>query len=233
VPLPPPRSNEELNFAVLRRRYKDLLAIEHVTPYAVLYTFNTETGQWEKLGVEGTLFICQLTPSPIGAERYCTILHNRRGLENFYQELTSSDEMEFTDEYIIIQCEESKIVYGIWIYADKPPASTANCHQETSEKMKEIAARAKASREALRPAIPNATEPEAALSAPMGRQLSLRELFGQQREQDAGFSVHSHNYPPMPNTEHHQGFMSSPGPAQPDVLGQLFMRAKQNHNGLG
>ena len=99
VPLPPPRSNEELNFSVLRRQYADLLSIEHVTPYAALYTFNLETQSWEKMGIEGTLFICQLTPSPIGAERYCAIILNRRGLENFYQELTSSEEMEISDPY--------------------------------------------------------------------------------------------------------------------------------------
>ncbi|KAF1940104.1 PH domain-like protein [Clathrospora elynae] len=201
VPLPPPRSNEELNFSVLRRVYPELLAIEHVTPYAALYTFNLETQQWEKVGVEGSLFICQLTPSPIGAERYCAIIYNRRGLENFYQELTSSDEMEISDPYVILQGD---LVYGIWIFADPPPASTANCRVETAAKMMEIADRAKASREAIEPTPQAVEHDEAASSAPMGRQLSLRELFGQQ-----------------------------PAPAQPDVLGQLFMKAKQNHNGLG
>jgi hypothetical protein len=154
-------------------------------------------------------------------------------LDNFYQELTSSDEMEISDPYVIIQGQESKIVYGIWIFADPPPASTANCREETGAKMMEIADRAKASREALRPNVPRAPEQEVAFSAPMGRQLSLRELFGQQREQDAGFSVHSHNYPPMPPMNQQQGHMPGSGPAQSDVLGQLFMRAKQNHNGLG
>src|SRR5262249_41229325 len=35
-------------------------------------------------------------------------------------------------------------------------------------------------------------------SVPMGRQLSLRELFGQQREQDSGWSVHVHQSPQEP-----------------------------------
>jgi len=162
VPLPPPRSNEELNFSVLRREYADLLSIEHVTPYAALYTFNLETQSWEKMGIEGTLFICQLTPSPIGAERYCAIILNRRGLDNFYQELTSSEEMEISDPYVIIQGEQ---VYGIWIFADPPPASTSNCRVETAAKMMDIADRARASREALEPTA-QATEPtEAASSA--------------------------------------------------------------------
>lgn len=234
VPLPPPRSNDELNFSVLRRVYPELLAIEHVTPYAALYTFNLETQQWEKVGVEGTLFTCQLTPSPIGAERYCAIIYNRRGLDNFYQELTSTDEMEITDPYVILQGD---LVYGIWIFADPPPASTANCRIETAEKMMAMAGRAQASRQAKeREGNPHAQEhsehtDSASASAPMGRQLSLRELFGQQREQDAGFGLHNHHS--QPTSHQQQGFTHNPGPAQQDVLGQLFIKAKQDYNGLG
>jgi hypothetical protein len=221
VPRPPPRSNEELNFKVLSRIYPDLVTIEHVTPYAVLYSYKLETQQWEKLGIEGTLFICRLTPSPIGAERFCAIIHNRRGLDNFYQELTNSEEMEVSDPYVIMHGED---VFGIWIFADPPPASTANCRVETAAKMMEYAGKAKASREALQPTSTAGEDVEdaedaSASSAAMGRQLSLRELFGQQREQDAGFTIHNHN--------------SQPAAAQSDVLGQLFMRAKQHHTGLG
>jgi hypothetical protein len=233
LPLPAPRSNEELNFKVLSNIYPDLVVIEHVTPYAVLYSYKLETQQWEKLGIEGTLFICQLTPSPIGAERYCAIIHNRRGLDNFYQELTNSEEMEVADPYVIMHGED---VFGIWIFADPPPSSTVNCRVETAAKMMEFAARAGASREALQPASQAAEDVEdaSASSAPMGRQLSLRELFGQQREQDAGFSIRNHHSQPAPNMhQQHQGYALNCGPAQSDVLGQLFMKAKQNHNGLG
>ncbi len=238
MPLPPPRSNEELNFSVLRRVYPDLLAIEHVTPYAALYTFNLETQQWEKVGIEGTLFVCQLTPSPADVERYCVVIYNRRGLDNFYLDLTSSDDMEITDPYVILQGEE--VVYGIWIFADPPPASTANCRVETAQKMMDIADKAKASREAKERELSNglsaATEQAEADSAvPMGRQLSLRELFGQQRAQDAAFSVTNHHRQPQPNMFPQQGYMApqNPGPAQTDVLGQLFMKAKQDYNGHG
>jgi hypothetical protein len=245
VPLPPPRSNEELNFSVLRRVYPELVAIEHVTPYAALYTFNLDTQQWEKVGVEGTLFICQLTPSSMGAERYCAVILNRRGLDNFYLELTSSDDMEITDPYVILQGDQ---VYGLWIFADPPPASTADCRVETAAKMMEIADRAKASRDAKDKAGKNgvkeaAEQVEAASSAPMGRQLSLRELFGQQREQDAGFGVHNHHNnnnhnhnshpPPTMYQNQHTYIAPQPAPSQHDVLGQLFMKAKQDYNGHG
>lgn len=242
VPLPPPRSNEELNLSVLRRVYPDLQAIEHVTPYAALYTFNLETQQWEKGGVEGTLFLCRLSPSPAAAHRYCALIYNRLGLDNFYQELTSTDEMEITDPYVILQGD---LIYGLWIFADPPPATTANCRAETAEKMMAIAARAQASREAkeieARNGVKEAVEHVEASSAPMGRQLSLRQLFGQQREQDADFSVHSHHSQPDQHQQQysHQNHAyphqqhTYPVPAQPDVLGQLFMKAKQDYNGHG
>jgi hypothetical protein len=67
---------------------------------------------------------------------------------------------------------------------------------------------------------------------PMGRQVSLRELFGQQREQDADFSVHSHNSHPLPSQAQQQ-HAYAPAPTQQDVLGQLFMKAKQDYNSLG
>jgi hypothetical protein len=234
VPLPPPRSNEELNFSVLRRVYPDLLAIEHTTPYVVLYAFNLEKQSWEKFGVEGTLFLCQLTPLPIGAERYCAVILNRQGLNNFYLELTSSEEMEISDPYIIVQGDQ---IYGLWIFADPPPASTADDRVETAKKMMEIADRARASRMAKEREGKNglreaAEQTEAASSVPMGRQLSLRELFGQQREQSG--TQYQYDHPP-PSMHPQQAYMShpNPAPAQQDVLGQLFMKAKHDYNGFG
>ena len=237
VPLPPPRSNEELNLSVLRRIYPELVAIDYVTPYAALYTFSLETQQWEKLGVEGTLFLCKLTPSPIGADRYSVAILNRRGLDNFYLELVSEEEMEFTDPYVILQGDQ---VYGIWVFADPPPASTADCRTDTANKIMQAAEKARLSREAKehegRNGVHQASEQvEAATSAPMGRQLSLRELFGQQRQQDAAFSVHDHHSQHMPqNYPQQHVYTPTPnsGMSQQDVLGQLFFNAKQNYNGF-
>lgn len=243
VPLPPPRSNEELNFSVLRRIYPELVAIEHVTPYAALYTFTRETQQWEKVGVEGTLFLCRLAPSPIGADRYSVAILNRRGLDNFYLELTSEEEMEFTDPYVILQDDQ---IYGIWVFADPPPASTANCRTETANKIMQAAEKARLSRESkeqeqaqeanigAQQTFENEQTPTATL---MGRQLSLRELFGQPRPQDAapsGYDHHSQQVPQhYPQQQHFNVPTQNPGMSQQDVLGQLFFNAKQNYNGLG
>jgi hypothetical protein len=240
VPLPPPRSNEELNFSVLRRIYPELVAIEHVTPYAALYTFLRDTQQWEKLGVEGTLFLCRLAPSPIGADRYSVAILNRRGLDNFYLELTSEEEMEFTDPYVILQDDQ---IYGIWVFADPPPASTADCRTETANKIMQAAEKARLSRESkeqeanvgAQQIFEDGQTPTATL---MGRQLSLRELFGQQRPQDAtsapsGYHHHNQHVPQHYPQQQINVPAQNPGMSQQDVLGQLFFNAKQNYNGHG
>jgi hypothetical protein len=235
VPLPPPRSNEELNFSVLRRIYPDLSSILHVAPYAALYTFNLENQQWEKVGIEGTLFICHLAPSPVAADRFSVAILNRRGLDNFYLELTSEEETEITDPYVILQGDQ---VYGIWIFAEPPPASTADCRTETAAKIVECAQQARLSRE-------NAAEPA---SAPMGRQLSLRDLFGQtnvQQNMSMQMPTQMPTHMNMPMQDPHMNpqnmqmpmhnmYSNQPYPSpQQDVLGQLFMRAKQDYNGVG
>ncbi|KAF2999446.1 hypothetical protein E8E13_007829 [Curvularia kusanoi] len=227
VPLPPPRSNEELNHSVLRRIYPELVAIEHVTPYAALYTFARETEQWEKVGVEGTLFLCRLAPSPIGADRYSVAILNRRGLENFYVELTSEEEIEFSDPYVILQ--ESDQIYGVWVFADPPPASTADCRTDTANKIMQSAEKARLSRESKEQEAHNGAQQafediQTPVAAPMGRQLSLRELFGQQLQQDAAPSIHSQHGQQIPQHYTQQQAYppaQNPGMSQQDVLEEV------------
>lgn len=135
-PPPPGRSNEELNLSAIRRHYPEVNAVHHVAPYAVLYAFSLETEQWEKVGVEGSLFICGLVPSAAGVERYGVVMLNRRSMDNFYMDITGPDGLEFTDEYIIMQGDQ---VYGLWIFCEPPPSSTANARAETVAKIQELA----------------------------------------------------------------------------------------------
>jgi hypothetical protein len=229
APPPPPRSNEELNLSVLHRHYPSIVSIQHVAPYAVLYAFNLDTSLWEKIGIEGTLFVCELTEAHGGAERYSVVILNRRGLDNFEMELSSEAEMEITDEYVILQGDQ---VYGLWIFSEAE-SSTQGMRAQTANKIKELAERAAESRRVREQAVRNGAEEAAeqqsgAGGVEMGRSVSLRELFGQQRTADAGFSVHNHHSPsPGP------GAGAAPGPSQVDILSQLFMKAKQDYNGVG
>jgi hypothetical protein len=209
------RTNEELNISVLHRHYPSITTILSIAPYAVLYIFSPTNQQWEKSGVEGTLFVCAQELDALGAEHFSVVILNRRGLENFEAELKSKDDIEITDEYVILkgEGEEGPIIYGLWIFAEPPPSSTADCRITNAAVIQECANRAESSRaiaqeqhtlreqqakEAkdrnnVRYIVDESDQEEA--SVPMGRQLSLSELFGKQREQDSGFSVRHHESP--------------------------------------
>jgi hypothetical protein len=231
VPKPPPRSNEQLNLSVLMRHYPGVVGIRHVTAYSVLYTFNLDSQQWEKVGIEGTLFVCQLIPDHNGADRFSVIILNRRGLMNFDLEILSEEEMEFEGEYIIVQGDQ---VYGIWVFQEPNSNSTANARVEAAEAIKSVAREAEESRKAIEKIRGNGVGSTAQGDGgvPMGRQLSLRELFGQQREQDAAWSVHNHHSAQQIQPQFLVG-QPMQQPPQQDVLGLLFSKAKQDYNGVG
>ena len=140
--LPLPHTNTTLNLSVLRRHNPSTHAILSIAPYAVVYHFSSTSQSWEKLGIEGTLFVCSLYPAyPSGPERYNVTVLNRRGLENFTTELLDGRDVEVTDEYVILSVgktdgdeegegegekeREKGKVYGLWIFSEPEPSSTS------------------------------------------------------------------------------------------------------------
>lgn len=174
-PDPPPlRTNADLNLSVLRRHNHHITSILSIAPYAVIYTFNPSSQTWEKSGIEGSLFVCQLAPqlspdSPTFIERYTVHVLNRRGLDNFSLELTTPNEIEVTEEYIILQgtttaivpfppAEEDlsqqdggpedaeAVIYGLWVFAEPEPSSTAMMREINARVIVDCAVRAERSR---------------------------------------------------------------------------------------
>ncbi|OCK87112.1 PH domain-like protein, partial [Cenococcum geophilum 1.58] len=202
---PPPRSNTELNLSVIQRHNPSVRSILSIAPYAVVYLFSPAAQAWEKCGIEGTLFVCQLTQSSIGADRYAVTILNRRGLDSFTTELLSGDDVENTEEYVILQVgaeDGTPQIYGLWIFSEPPPSSTANTRTINAQIIQDCAIQAEMSRKLLEQELRDSSNGAQQIaedaqaeeeSVPMGRQLSLRELFGQQRTQDAGWSLHNHH----------------------------------------
>lgn len=192
----PSKTNEELNISVLRRHNPAVTSILSLAPYVVVYTFNPATQQWEKNGIEGTMFICQLTQGSLGEERYSVFVLNRRGLNNFDILLTNGENVQITDEFVILKSEKkeeeegegggSDEIIGLWIFSEPPPNSTAETRKINAEVIKECATHAGKSLELAKESL--AAQQQQQQSVPMGRQISLKELFGQQRAQDDGFS---------------------------------------------
>jgi hypothetical protein len=239
---PRDRTNEQVNISVLKRHCPDVYEIRHHTPYAVVYAFTpVPEPTWNKIGIEGTLFINQLTPGPYGEARFNAMILNRRGLNNFIAPLTEGENagVEITDEYVIISFKEGHElkIFGVFIFSEGPNSSTAQQREVTSEIMKSLATQAGESRvkaeAAASAAIAKHTnghvqEAEETLDeqmgVPMGRQISLHQLFGQQRAEDAGFGVRAHN---VDGGSEYPANTSQPmmPPSQPDVLGDLFRNA--------
>ncbi|KAI4165642.1 MAG: hypothetical protein LQ342_000584 [Letrouitia transgressa] len=146
--LPPPsaqRTNSELNLSVLRRHLPSIISIVSIAPYAVVYDFvsTSEGVQWEKLGVEGTLFICQQSPDPTTAsERYSALVLNRKGLNDFKCPLEG--EIEFEDGYIILRSIDEgngEKIYGLWIFEEHEGSSTAGVRELNARIIQDCAAR--------------------------------------------------------------------------------------------
>lgn len=282
---PPPRSNEDLNLAVLQRHNPSITSIVSLAPYAVIYVFSPASRQWEKSGAEGTLFVCNLTQGALGEERYNAFVLNRRGLNNFDIPLTDGENVELTEEYVILKSDvdsgleatnnpsttgntttttnntNSKDptdvkIYGIWIYSEPPPNSTAQTRAINAQMIRECAVHAGQSlriarerleayrQNGLHMAAEAATATAAPLqevqsSVPMGRQVSLKDLFGQQRAQDDGWTTRAHHLnlnmgdwqqppPQLPPVEMAAAY---PQQQQPDVLGDLFRKAGLAYQG--
>ncbi|KAI4214072.1 MAG: hypothetical protein LQ351_003476 [Letrouitia transgressa] len=146
--LPPPsvqRTNSELNLSVLRRHLPSVISIVSIAPYAVVYDFvsTSEGVQWEKLGIEGTLFICQQSPDPTTAsERYTAVVLNRKGLTDFKCALEG--EIEFEDGYIILRSTDEgdgEKIYGLWIFEEHEGSSTAGVRELNARIIQDCAAR--------------------------------------------------------------------------------------------
>ncbi|KAK0512974.1 hypothetical protein JMJ35_004991 [Cladonia borealis] len=145
LPPPPPntRSDTELNISVLQRHLPSTQAIERIAPYAVVYLFSIEREGWEKSGVEGSLFIVRTYEE--GREGYAVVVLNRRGLDNFVFTLKREDQVDVTEEYIILQeagneREGEQKAYGLWVFQEAE-GSTKGTRAEIGELITELARR--------------------------------------------------------------------------------------------
>ena len=166
----PTRSNTELNLAVLRRYRPSIQTILSIAPSAQIYTYSPSTTSWLKTDTEGTLFVCQLSPAgPAGLVNYCIVVLNRRGLENLILDLNTIENVEITDEFLMVgmqgEGEEGMKMLGFFIHADKSDTREVNCRL-IRDKWEEVSGASVV--ENVQSVVQN------------GRRLSLRDLFGSQ-----------------------------------------------------
>lgn len=185
---PPTRTNTELNLSVLRRHNPFIRTILSIAANAVVYIFTPSNQQWEKSGVEGTLFVCDQEPNNlIGEDNYCMIILNRRSLDNLIVDLGEMQDVEVTPELLIITSSEKGAetpkVMGIWIHKDRDDTRDINAGliQQCWDKAK--TSRQQRLNAVASFAVPGygglpALQPQPRL---MGRQINLQDLFQQQQ----------------------------------------------------
>ncbi|KAF7545193.1 hypothetical protein G7Z17_g9374 [Cylindrodendrum hubeiense] len=172
---PPPRTNTELNLSVLQRYLPSIHTILSIAANAVIYTFGSESGSWDKSGVEGTMFVCAQSPlseDPSHRPRACVFVLNRRGLDNVIVDLARVSDVEISGELVIMRVEgeweEGEKVLGVWIHNDKDETREVNAAMiQDSWKIARTAGLVETQGPEVGPAM-----------QAMGRRLSLSDLFG-------------------------------------------------------
>jgi hypothetical protein len=191
---PPTRTNTELNLSVLRRYNPSILTILSIAANAVIYLFTPSTQQWEKSGVEGTLFVCEQEPPSIAVDAgYCIVVLNRRGLDNLILDLSQAQDVEVTAELLIMRFQEGaegeQKVMGIWIHKDKDDTRDVNagliqqCWEKVAPAKGQYAMAGEATASNGNGTFGGGNSSAGAERPVMGRRISLTDLFGQQVSQ--------------------------------------------------
>ncbi|KAF8850855.1 PH domain-like protein [Acephala macrosclerotiorum] len=189
----PTRTREEINDTVIRRYVPSLQSIVAIAPNAVIYTFAPETETWDKANIEGSMFVCQLTPSQVtGGARHCIIVLNRKGMENLIIESGEIEVVEITEQFLILafQSHGERKTLGIYLHGSEHYPRDYVCqlvkaHWETAmEERTEVG-----SEEYDEEVLQSIEAP--AENRPMGRRISLSELFGRpEQTEDEGEYYH-------------------------------------------
>lgn len=162
--VPAPRTKEELNVSVLRKWNPEVVRILSIAPYATLYEFATGANEWQKTGLVGTLFICELNRGRFGEERYLAIVLNRGGIDNYEAELRQSERggVSITGDYVEITKDDPETggvkANALFIYSEEG-ASTAGSRKGNGELMVALANAAKLSRDAAEAQYLNPVQP--------------------------------------------------------------------------
>lgn len=231
LPAPPPkRTITDMNMAVLRRYVPNIRAIEAIANFATVYNLSVESGVWEKHGIEGTLFVCQLD-APNGEVSYNVIILNRKSMENFKAGIKSNEDVEVTDDWVFLQVPneagDGTQVFGLWILEDAE-LGAVNTRKIVSSKIQECVVRAEAARgEGPVEQVKQEQQLEAEQNAQAGgeshttqhargQQIPLHALFGHNNAGAAPQQAHPTNaHAPLPVQPPPQYFQQQPPQNQP------------------
>ncbi|KAL9645438.1 hypothetical protein ABK040_002636 [Willaertia magna] len=110
----PNRSNirQQMNIEVLKRKDKFITSILNTFDHVVLYKYQTKNDEWEKLDVEGTMFIVERNEPNRPTYRF--VVMNRKSANDFHQDLTNNLELQVQLPFIFYKSKNQ--IRGIWFY---------------------------------------------------------------------------------------------------------------------
>ena len=114
---------------ILQRYYSNVVEIKDDTVHTAVYNFNLMTSGWEKLGIEGGLFITRNKTAPL----YSAVVLNKTNPENFELSLDMVISVNCQAPFIMLRYETKKApaIAGLWIHdvdeRNKMLAAIENC----------------------------------------------------------------------------------------------------------
>lgn len=103
-----------INLSVLKRHDSSITNIIESSSHVVVYNFEEKLKEWQKKGIEGTMFIFNRNKEPsLGF-----FVMNRLGLENLMVFITADMEIEISGDFVIYKTADDN-VNGLWIYEAK------------------------------------------------------------------------------------------------------------------
>ncbi|KAF0982931.1 hypothetical protein FDP41_010910 [Naegleria fowleri] len=103
-------SRQQMNMEVLKRKDKYIMTIHTVYDHVVLYKYNKS--EWEKLDVEGAMFIVERNEPK--SPKYRIVVMNRKSATDFHQDITKDLELEVHHPFVFYKTKN--MIRGIWFY---------------------------------------------------------------------------------------------------------------------
>ncbi|XP_053720200.1 mRNA-decapping enzyme 1B isoform X2 [Synchiropus splendidus] len=101
----------EMSPAALQRLDPYIRTIVDETSQVALYTFNSQSSQWEKTEVEGTLFIYNRLTSPC----YGFTIMNKLNMQSVTEAITQDLDLQLQEPFLLYRNARS-VIHGIWFY---------------------------------------------------------------------------------------------------------------------
>lgn len=174
------------NIKVLKRHDGHITSIVYSASFVVLYQYSSSNESWSKTGIEGPMFLYRREIAP----HYGMFVLNRNGVDNFSVSLTKDDELQLTEQFVILRTEEETIltpdedeegadetILGVWVFEKDQRV-------EVGKAMEDIQARAEREDEIVPPPPPSTQGGQQQQNGGNGS-ISLDALFSTTPQQPA------------------------------------------------